>query len=83
MVFVHPAVPVERPALVYPPFLFEFTFDTTRAFVNLPGSLIDTTEVSIPQLRMNSPWSSDDQLGHGCPRDRVSRIGVDIPKVVL
>jgi 6-methylsalicylate decarboxylase len=35
MVFVHPAVPVERPNLVYPPFLFEFTFDTTRAFVNL------------------------------------------------
>jgi predicted TIM-barrel fold metal-dependent hydrolase len=35
MVFVHPAVPVERPALVFPPFLFEFTFDTTRAFVNL------------------------------------------------
>jgi predicted TIM-barrel fold metal-dependent hydrolase len=35
MVFVHPAVPNERPALVYPPFLFEFTFDTTRAFVNL------------------------------------------------
>jgi predicted TIM-barrel fold metal-dependent hydrolase len=34
-VFVHPAVPSERPALVYPPFLFEFTFDTTRAFVNL------------------------------------------------
>jgi 6-methylsalicylate decarboxylase len=34
-VFVHPAVPRERPALVYPPFLFEFTFDTTRAFVNL------------------------------------------------
>jgi predicted TIM-barrel fold metal-dependent hydrolase len=35
VVFVHPAVPVQRPALVYPPFLFEFTFDTTRAFVNL------------------------------------------------
>jgi predicted TIM-barrel fold metal-dependent hydrolase len=35
LVFVHPAVPVERPNLVYPPFLFEFTFDTTRAFVNL------------------------------------------------
>jgi len=34
-VFVHPAVPIERPQLVYPPFLFEFTFDTTRAFVNL------------------------------------------------
>ena len=35
VVFVHPAVPVERPQLAYPPFLFEFTFDTTRAFVNL------------------------------------------------
>jgi predicted TIM-barrel fold metal-dependent hydrolase len=35
VVFVHPAVPAERPQLVYPPFLFEFTFDTTRAFVNL------------------------------------------------
>ena len=35
IVFVHPAVPKERPGLVYPPFLFEFTFDTTRAFVNL------------------------------------------------
>ena len=35
VVFVHPAVPAQRPALVYPPFLFEFTFDTTRAFVNL------------------------------------------------
>jgi 6-methylsalicylate decarboxylase len=35
LVFVHPAVPRERPGLVYPPFLFEFTFDTTRAFVNL------------------------------------------------
>jgi predicted TIM-barrel fold metal-dependent hydrolase len=35
VVFVHPAVPVERPKLLYPPFLFEFTFDTTRAFVNL------------------------------------------------
>jgi len=34
-VFVHPAVPSQRPPLVYPPFLFEFTFDTTRAFVNL------------------------------------------------
>jgi 6-methylsalicylate decarboxylase len=29
LVFVHPAVPTERPNLVYPPFLFEFTFDTT------------------------------------------------------
>jgi 6-methylsalicylate decarboxylase len=35
VVFVHPAVPCERPNLVYPPFLFEFAFDTTRAFVNL------------------------------------------------
>jgi 6-methylsalicylate decarboxylase len=35
VVFVHPAVPAERPKLVYPPFLFEFPFDTTRAFVNL------------------------------------------------
>ncbi len=35
LVFVHPAVPAERPSLVYPPFLFEFPFDTTRAFVNL------------------------------------------------
>jgi predicted TIM-barrel fold metal-dependent hydrolase len=35
VVFVHPAVPAQRPGLVYPPFLFEFTFDTTRAFVNL------------------------------------------------
>ena len=35
VVFVHPTVPHERPHLVYPPFLFEFTFDTTRAFVNL------------------------------------------------
>lgn len=35
VVFVHPAVPAQRPGLVYPPFLFEFPFDTTRAFVNL------------------------------------------------
>jgi 6-methylsalicylate decarboxylase len=35
VVFVHPAVPLQRPNLLYPPFLFEFTFDTTRAFVNL------------------------------------------------
>ena len=38
VVFVHPAVPTERPHLVYPPFLFEFTFDTAPEPVPRPHS---------------------------------------------
>lgn len=35
MVFIHPASPQTYPRLNLPPFLYEFTFDTTRALVNL------------------------------------------------
>lgn len=35
MVFIHPVTPQHYPDLGLPPFLYEFTFDTTRALVNL------------------------------------------------
>lgn len=35
MVFVHPVTPAAMPSLGLPTFLFEFTFDTTRAAVNM------------------------------------------------
>lgn len=35
MVFVHPVTPVKPDNIVLPTFLFEFTFDTTRAAVNM------------------------------------------------
>ncbi|MFE7634665.1 amidohydrolase family protein [Kitasatospora sp. NPDC057518] len=35
MVFVHPVTPSAYPDLGLPPFLYEFTFDTTRALVNM------------------------------------------------
>lgn len=35
MVFVHPVTPVKPESIVLPTFLFEFTFDTTRAAVNM------------------------------------------------
>ncbi|WP_432128894.1 amidohydrolase family protein [Streptomyces sp. bgisy082] len=35
MVFIHPTTPRDYPDLGLPPFLYEFTFDTTRALVNM------------------------------------------------
>ncbi|NEB03516.1 amidohydrolase family protein [Streptomyces sp. SID13726] len=35
MVFIHPTTPQNYPDLGLPPFLYEFTFDTTRALVNM------------------------------------------------
>jgi predicted TIM-barrel fold metal-dependent hydrolase len=35
MVFIHPVTPAAMPSLQLPTFLFEFSFDTTRAAVNL------------------------------------------------
>ena len=35
MVFIHPTTPQNYPDLKLPPFLYEFTFDTTRALVNM------------------------------------------------
>lgn len=35
MVFVHPVTPVKPDSIVLPTFLYEFTFDTTRAAVNM------------------------------------------------
>ncbi|MFF0483383.1 amidohydrolase family protein [Streptomyces sp. NPDC004435] len=35
MVFIHPSTPQRYPDLGLPPFLYEFTFDTTRALVNM------------------------------------------------
>ncbi|MFF3503200.1 amidohydrolase family protein [Streptomyces sp. NPDC003247] len=35
MVFIHPVTPPATPALGLPAFLYEFTFDTTRALVNM------------------------------------------------
>ncbi|MFE0700551.1 amidohydrolase family protein [Streptomyces sp. NPDC058872] len=35
MVFIHPTTPQSYPDLGLPPFLYEFTFDTTRALVNM------------------------------------------------
>ncbi|MBO7936695.1 amidohydrolase [Streptomyces sp. S9] len=35
MVFIHPVTPQHYPDLGLPPFLYEFTFDTTRALVNM------------------------------------------------
>ncbi|MFE6746472.1 amidohydrolase family protein [Kitasatospora purpeofusca] len=35
MVFIHPVTPLACPDLGLPPFLYEFTFDTTRALVNM------------------------------------------------
>ncbi|KPI11517.1 amidohydrolase 2 [Actinobacteria bacterium OK074] len=35
MVFIHPTTPQNYPDLNLPPFLYEFTFDTTRALVNM------------------------------------------------
>lgn len=35
MVFVHPVTPVKPDSIILPTFLFEFTFDTTRAGVNM------------------------------------------------
>lgn len=35
MVFIHPVTPQSYPDLGLPPFLYEFTFDTTRALVNM------------------------------------------------
>ncbi|MFG2833534.1 amidohydrolase family protein [Streptomyces zaomyceticus] len=35
MVFIHPSTPRSYPDLGLPPFLYEFTFDTTRALVNM------------------------------------------------
>ncbi|MFB7652947.1 MULTISPECIES: amidohydrolase family protein [unclassified Streptomyces] len=35
MVFIHPVTPQGYPDLGLPPFLYEFTFDTTRALVNM------------------------------------------------
>ncbi|MEU6289376.1 amidohydrolase family protein [Streptomyces sp. NPDC046988] len=35
MVFIHPVTPQNHPDLGLPPFLYEFTFDTTRALVNM------------------------------------------------
>lgn len=35
MVFLHPVTPVKPDNIVLPTFLFEFTFDTTRAVVNM------------------------------------------------
>ncbi|MFE2352098.1 amidohydrolase family protein [Kitasatospora cineracea] len=35
MVFIHPVTPAAYPDLGLPPFLYEFTFDTTRALVNM------------------------------------------------
>ncbi|MEV5013449.1 amidohydrolase family protein [Streptomyces sp. NPDC053780] len=35
MVFIHPVSPLNAPDLGLPPFLYEFTFDTTRALVNM------------------------------------------------
>ncbi|MFF2655673.1 amidohydrolase family protein [Streptomyces sp. NPDC058045] len=35
MVFIHPVTPQGHPDLGLPPFLYEFTFDTTRALVNM------------------------------------------------
>lgn len=35
MVFIHPTTPQNYPDLNLPPFLYEFTFDTTRALINM------------------------------------------------
>lgn len=35
MVFVHPVTPVKPESIVLPAFLYEFTFDTTRAAINM------------------------------------------------
>ncbi|MFX4994021.1 amidohydrolase, partial [Acinetobacter baumannii] len=35
MVFLHPVTPVKPDSIKLPTFLFEFTFDTTRAAVNM------------------------------------------------
>lgn len=35
MVFIHPTTPQNYPDLKLPPFLYEFTFDTTRALINM------------------------------------------------
>lgn len=53
-VFVHPAAPPVRPELPYPNFLYEYTFDTTRAAVHL---LYSGTLARYPQISF--------QLSHG------------------
>jgi 6-methylsalicylate decarboxylase len=54
VVFVHPSPPVQRPPMIYPPFLFEYPFDTTRAAINL---MYTGTLERYPHIR----W----QLAHG------------------
>ncbi|GLP66468.1 amidohydrolase [Streptomyces sp. TUS-ST3] len=48
MVFIHPATPQHAPGLGLPAFLYEFTFDTTRALVNM---LYKKTYVNYPRIR--------------------------------
>jgi 6-methylsalicylate decarboxylase len=48
MVFVHPVTPTRYPDLGLPPFLYEFTFDTTRALVNM---LYKQTYTRFPAIR--------------------------------
>ncbi|NNN34029.1 amidohydrolase family protein [Streptomyces sp. S3(2020)] len=48
MVFVHPATPQHAPDLGLPAFLYKFTFDTTRALVNM---LYKKTYVRYPRIR--------------------------------
>ena len=48
MVFVHPFTPQHAPDLGLPMFLYEFTFDTTRALVNM---LYQKTYVRYPRIR--------------------------------
>lgn len=48
MVFVHPVTPVKPDGIALPSFLFEFTFDTTRAAVNM---LYSGTYRQFPRIR--------------------------------
>ena len=48
MVFLHPVTPVKPAAITLPSFLFEFTFDTTRAAVNM---LYNGTYRKFPRIR--------------------------------
>ncbi|MEU6200997.1 amidohydrolase family protein [Streptomyces sp. NPDC047061] len=48
MVFIHPVTPQSYPGLGLPPFLYEFTFDTTRALVNM---LYKKTYTTYPHIR--------------------------------
>ncbi|MFJ5780012.1 amidohydrolase family protein [Streptomyces sp. NPDC093094] len=50
MVFIHPVTPQHYPDLDLPPFLYEFTFDTTRALVNMLYKKIYTRYTGIRWL---------------------------------